>query len=122
MADFRKDQAELEALALRRDIYKQAIAFIHAPQTKDFAKALVRRIEAKRDSYITQYDSASPENAILFARCQEARKVCSDILLDFDADTCKKAIEQLDIDIKNIHNRMEKKKESERLDTGFNSL
>ena len=120
--DFTKEQAKLDGLAARRKVYKDAASFITAPQTKDFAKSLIARLESLRDGYIEKYDAADPADSISIARYQEARKVCNQILLDFDADTCKKAIASLDNEIKVIHNTMEKMKASETGDGGFNSL
>ena len=121
-ADFTKEQAALDSLANQRKIYKSAAEFMSAPQTKDFAKSLVHRILALRDSYIEKFDAAEPDDALSIARYQEARRVCNQILLDFDSDACKKAIEALDKEIKKVHDTMDKKKETEKQDGGFNSL
>lgn len=122
MSNFQTEQAKLDILAARRGVYKGAADFISAPQTKDFAKALIARITGLRDDYIEKYDSVDPSDPISIARYQEARNVCNKILLDFDANSCKKAIERLDIEIKKIHNTMEQMKKAENQDGGFNSL
>ncbi len=118
--DFTKEQAQLDVLAARRKIYKDAATFLSAPQSKEFAAALVHRITALHDSY--EFDRVDPKDSETIARNQEARKVCKTILLDFDAENCKKAIELLDKEIKKVHDTMDKKKEAEKKDGGFNSL
>jgi len=121
MSDFSKEQAQIDALATRRMVHKGAAHFVTASQTKDFADALVKRIEGLRDSYVEKYDATDPADAVSFARFQEARKVCDKILLDLDPESCKKAIEMLDKEIKTIHDAIEKKK-SAKSNSGFNSL
>ena len=121
MSDFTKEQRETDTLARRRKVYQNAALFISAPQTKDFAETLVKRIEKLRDSYIEDYDGALPEDSISIAKFQSARKTCNTILRDFDADVCKKAIEDLDAKIKTIHNTIEKKKARKPIG-GFSSL
>ena len=123
MSDFSKEQAHLEALAKRRSYFKAAAVFLASNATKEFAEGLVARIKATRDAQIETYDSANPEDSLTIARCQAARKVCNEILADFDAETCKKEIELLDSEIKKIHNTIEAKKEKAgKSDGGFNSL
>lgn len=121
MSKFSKDQEKLDALVKQRRIYKDALNFTTAPQTKDFSAQLVSRIEALRDEYIEKYDGCDPKDSDLIARFQEARFVCGKILLDFDIDVCKKAIVILDEQIKQIHSTMDKKKAAEKDISGFGS-
>ena len=122
MSEFSKEQSRIDELAKRRRVYQSAAQFMASSATKDFADALVRRIEGLRDSYIEKFDSAHAEDSLSFARFQEARKVCNTILLDFDPEVCKKAIEALDKEIKTIHDTIEKKKSRKNKDGGFGSL
>ena len=123
MSDHAKDQRTLEALAKRRRYFKSAADFLASNATKEFAEGIVSRIRAQRDSHIATYDAMNPEDALTIARCQEARKVCAEILMDFDPDRCHIEIITLDNEIKKIHNTIELKKEkAEQSDGGFNSL
>jgi len=118
-----KEQREIEALAKRRRYFKSAADFLASNDTKDFAEGLIARITATRDTAIKTYDSVNPEDSLSIARCQERRKVCAEILSDFNPDLCRDEIITLDSEIKKIHNTIELKKEkAEQLDGGFNSL
>jgi hypothetical protein len=123
MSDFSREQSQLEALAKKRRYFKSAADFLASNVTKEFAEGLIARIKATRDSQIATYDSADPADSLTIARCQAKRKVCEEILADFNPELCKNAIESLDIEIKKIHNTMEmKKQKAEEKVGGFNSL
>jgi len=123
MSDFSREQSQLEALAKRRRYFKSAADFLASNATKEFAEGLIARIKATRDSQITIYDSANPEDSLTIARCQAKREVCNEILADFNPDLCRNAIESLDNEIKKIHNTIEAKKQKADQDVGgFNSL
>ena len=123
MSEYAKEQFQLEALAKKRRYFKTAADFLAASATKEFADGFITRLKNKKDSLISVFDSAEPTDSLTIARCQAARKICDEILMDFDADSCKKAIEQLDIEIKKIHNTIElKKAKDEETVGGFNSL
>lgn len=123
MSEYAKEQMMLESFAKKRRYFKSAADFLASSATKEFAEGLISRIKAQKDSHIATFDSVNPTDSITIARCQAARKVCDDILADFNPDLCRKAIEQLDIDIKKIHNTIEvKKQKAEETVGGFNSL
>lgn len=123
MSKMKKFQRGLDKLAIRRKYFKSAADFLAVKETKEFAEALVSRIEALRDSHVATFDSCNPEDSLTIARCQEARKVCNDILRDFDPEICREEIKALDIEIKKIHNTMELEKEKElEIEGGFSSL
>lgn len=123
MSEYAKEQMQLEALAKKRRYFKTAADFLASNVTKEFAEGFITRLKNKRDSMIPVFDSVEPTDSLTIARCQAARKVCDEILEDFNPDLCKKAIEQLDIDIKKIHNTIElKKQKAEETVGGFNSL
>ena len=123
MSEYAREQAQLEVLAKRRRYFKSAADFLASNVTREFAEGLIARIAATKDAQIVTYDSANPEDSLTIARCQAKREVCSEILADFNAELCKKAIESLDIEIKKIHNTIEVKKEKAEQEVGgFNSL
>jgi len=123
MSEYTKEQAHLELVAKRRRYFKSAADFLASNTTKEFAEGLISRIRAQRDSHIATYDSVNPEDSITIARCQAARRVCDDILSDFDLKRCHTEIINLDNEIKKIHNTLELKKEkAEQIDGGFSSM
>ncbi|GAF74641.1 unnamed protein product [marine sediment metagenome] len=123
MSDCTREQRILESLAKRRRYFKSAADFLASDVTKDFAEGIISRITTTKDSAIATYDSVNPEDTLTIARCQERRKVCSEILEDFNPDICRAEIIALDSEIKKIHNTIELKKEkAEQNDGGFNSV
>ena len=115
----KRRQAQLDAMAIRRQHYKDAAIFLSSKATREVAKGLVTRLETMRDDYIAVYDSLDPTDQLGVAKCQEGRAVCGQILLDFDPEICKKAITKLDVEIKKIHNTIG---QQDKEPTGFNSL
>ena len=123
MSEYAREQAQLEALAKKRRYFKSAADFLASNVTKEFAEGLIARVTKTRDDQIVTYDSANPEDSLTIARCQAKREVCNEILADFNADLCRKAIESLDNEIKKIHNTIEEKKvKADQVVGGFNSL
>ena len=123
MSEYAKEQAHLESLAKKRRYFKSAADFLTAPGTKEFAEGVIARITATKNAQIVVYDSADPTDSLIIARCQAKRSICDDILKDFDPDICRKAIVDLDNEIKKIHNTIElKKAKAEQSDGGFNSM
>ena len=123
MSGCTKEQRSLESLAKRRRYFKSALDFLVTNITKDFAEGLISRVTATKDSAIVTYDSVNPEDYLTIARCQERRKVCTEILTDFNPDFCRAEIKALDNEIKKIHNTIElKTQKAEQTDGGFNSM
>jgi len=123
MSDCVREQRILDSLARRRRYFKAAADFLASNDTKDFAEGLLSRITTKRDSAIDTYDSVNPEDSLTIARCQERRKVCNEILADFNPELCHTQIITLNTEIKKIHNTIELKNEkAKQSDGGFNSM
>jgi len=115
-------QEKLDALAKKRQFWRDARTALLSPQTSHIMAGVKARLEAKMADYVSQFDSCSPDDSISIARFQEGRRICSEIILELSEEVCNKTIAQMDIQIKAVSDEIVKSSKSAYVDVGFNSI